>query len=187
MWRKTSKRWCHVSCGTLSVGNKKLCLNLLQLNSLMVFVVSLIILYSAVCSADCSPRSGVRHTYGECERKGRLAASRFEGIVRAFRMFTTAVYKLVCTELRFKEFPLYYVFLLHIRTGDKFSQCYFLMFQLVFGAFCWNHVHWKDAGYHWRVHRSKYFGKRGGVLGNEVRFACRNDTFLYYILMKSVT
>ena len=83
------------------MGNKKLCLNLLQLNSVVVFVVSLFILYSAICSADCSPMESVKE-------KERLAASRFEGIVCAFRMFTTALYKLICIQLRFKDFLLYY-------------------------------------------------------------------------------
>ena len=75
------------------------------------------------CVVRTVPREAVYDIHTKSVKgKERLAASRFEGIVCAFRMFTTAVYKLVCIELRFKEFPLYYVFLLHIRTSDKFSQ-----------------------------------------------------------------
>jgi hypothetical protein len=107
MCQKTNKRWCHVFCRTLLVGYKKLCLNLLQLNSVVTFVVSLFILYSAMCRAGCSPRSGVRHIYGKCERKDRFAASRAEGIVFVLCMFTTAMYKLVRIQLQLKDFSLY--------------------------------------------------------------------------------
>ena len=67
---------------------KKLCLNLLQLYSVVVFVVSLFILYSAVCSADCSPRSGVRHIYGKGERKRKTCRLLF----RRYRMCFSYVY-----------------------------------------------------------------------------------------------
>jgi len=105
---KTNKRWCHVFCRTLLVGYKKLCLNLLQLNSVVVFVVSLFILYSAMCRAGCSPRSGVQHNMESVKEKERFAASHAEGTVFVLCMFTTAMYKLVRIQLRFKDFPLYY-------------------------------------------------------------------------------
>jgi len=76
------------------------------------------------CVVRTVPREAVYVMYTESvKEKERLAASRFEGIVCAFRMFTTAVYKVVCIQLRFKDFPLYYVLLLlHIKTSDNFSQ-----------------------------------------------------------------
>jgi hypothetical protein len=62
------------------------------------------------------------------KEKERLAASRAKGIVCVLRMLTTTMYKLVCIQLRSKDFPLYYSYYIQEQV-TSFHNNIFLCFN----------------------------------------------------------